>query len=449
MAKNAIFREASLERLSTPDRLDAGLTVVNTAGWALIWGLGLLIGGGLIWAALVIVPVTVKGDGILLSPGGVLDVTTGSAGRVRQFVAQIGDVVRVDQVVAEVDQPQIRQDLDAAEGELKDAIDLRARTADFQKRRQEARAVSTGERRRTLHQSITVLTENNKMLTEQASIREDFSKRGLSTRDKYLESKLELGRQQAELARNQVDLAQMDDEEVRSRTDDEKELLALDQKIASAERRAIGLRERLDFESRVKSPYDGRIAELKVNVGELVERGTSLFTVLPENSGTVLPAAAAQSAPKEFGSLVAVVYVPPSFGKQVQAGDAVQVAISTARREEYGFVMGRVRLVADIPSTAEGMQRVLKNKQLVQTLSNNAAPFEVLIDLYSDRSTPSGYRWSSSRGPSITLNGGTLVNADIEVRSVPILALAVPQVRQLLERVFPPARAASATDKRP
>src|SRR4051812_3770720 len=132
MAKNAIFREAALERLSTPDRLDAGLTVVGSAGWALIWGLVLLIGGGVIWASLVIVPVTVKGDGILLSPGGVLDVTSGSQGRVRKFVAQIGDVVHVEQVVAEVDQPQIRQDLDVAEGEHKDAVDLRARTVDFQ-----------------------------------------------------------------------------------------------------------------------------------------------------------------------------------------------------------------------------------------------------------------------------------------------------------------------------
>ena len=118
MANNLdLLREASLERLSTPERLDAGLAVVGTAGWALIWGLALLIVGGLVWACVVIVPVTVKGDGILLSPGGVLDVTTGSAGRVRQFVAQIGDDVHVDQVVAEIDQPQLRQELEAAGGE--------------------------------------------------------------------------------------------------------------------------------------------------------------------------------------------------------------------------------------------------------------------------------------------------------------------------------------------
>ena len=92
MANRAIFREAALERLSTPARLDAGLTVVGSAGWALIAGLVLLIVGGLAWSCLLVVPVTVRGEGILLNPGGVLEVTSGSQGRVLKFHAEIGDV---------------------------------------------------------------------------------------------------------------------------------------------------------------------------------------------------------------------------------------------------------------------------------------------------------------------------------------------------------------------
>jgi HlyD family secretion protein len=279
------------------------------------------------------------------------------------------------------------------------------------------------------------MRENNKLLAERLAIREDFAKKGISTRDRYLESKLEMGRQEDDLARGRVNLAQLDDEEVRGRTEDEKELLMLDQRVASAERKVTALRERLAAESGVKSPYNGKIAELKVNKGELLERGAPLFSIIPDTSAGGRAAAGADA-----GLLVAVVYVPPSFGKQVRPGDAVQVAISTARREEFGFVMGKVRDVADIPSTTEGMQRTLKNRQLVQTLSNNAAPFEVIIDLALDPSTPSGYRWSSSRGPDISLNGGTLVSADIEVRSVPILAFAIPQVRLLLDVVAERAR---------
>jgi HlyD family secretion protein len=440
MAQNVIFRQAALERLSTPDRLDAGLTVVNPAGWALVWGLTTLVIGGLIWACIVIVPVTVKGEGILLSPGGVLDVTSASAGRVQKFAAQVGDIVHVDQVVAEIAQPQMQQELAAAEADLKDAIDLRTRTDEFQRRREAARTATTDERRKALLESIAALTANIKLLEERVAIREDLAKKGFSTRDRYLDSKLELGKQHQELATNKVTLTQLNDDEVKTRTEDERELLSLDLKAASAERKVAALKEHLQNETRVKSPYEGKIAELKVNVGELVERGTGLFTILPKDLEQPVVVAAtepeAAGRAKTFGPLIAVVYVPPTFGKQVHDGEDVRLAMSTARREEFGFVSGRVRTVADIPSTAEGMQRSLKNKQLVQTLSNNAAPFEVVIDLYADPTTHSGYRWSSSRGPDIKLNSGTLVSAEIEVRTVPILALAVPQLRQLLERMF-------------
>jgi HlyD family secretion protein len=435
MSQNAIFREAALERLSTPDRLDAGLTVVNSASWVLIWGMIALVVGGVIWACVLIVPVTVKGEGILLSPGGVLDVTSGSQGRVLKFVAHVGDIVRVDQVVAEIDQPQLRQELATAEAELRDAIDLRERTLAFQVRRETVRATSAEQRRKALVETIAALTENNALLTERLNIREDFANRGLSTRDKYLESKLELGHQNEELARNRVSLAQLNDEEVHARTDDEKEQLSLDLKVLTAQRRVEALREHYEAETKVKSPYEGKIAELKVNIGELMERGTSLFTILPKDQDMPTTGAPRDLTQGEFGPLAAVVYVAPRFGKQIRAGDVVQLAISTARREEFGFVIGRVRMVADIPSTAEGMQRSLKNKQLVQTLSNNAAPFEAVIDLYTDPATPSGYRWSSSRGPDIRLNSGTLVSADIEVRSLPILTLAIPQIRQLLTKL--------------
>jgi len=299
MAQNAIFREAALERLSTPDRLDAGLTVVKPAGWALIWGITALVVGGLIWGCVVIVPVTVTGEGILLAPGGVLDVTSVSAGRVQKFVAQVGDIIHVDQVVAEIAQPQMQQELETAEAELKDAIDLHARTDEFQRRRDAVRTVATEQRRKALNETIDVLGANIKLMEERLAIREDFAKKGLSTRDKYLESKLEVGKQQQELAANRVSLTQLNDEEVRARTDDEKELLSLNLKVAIAERKVAALKTHLQNETHVKSPYEGKIAELKLNVGELVERGTSLFTILPRILGET--GAAARTQPENAG----------------------------------------------------------------------------------------------------------------------------------------------------
>ena len=438
METTSIYREAALERLSTPERLDQGLSVVGTASWSLIWGIVLLAVGGLIWSAVVVVPVTVKGQGILLSSGGVLDVTSGSQGRVITFAHRLGEIVHKSTVVATIDQPQLRLELSSAEGDLRDAMDQRRRTFDFQTRRSQARNLANEKRRQALIASIAVMTENSKLFSDRVDLRERFSDQGLTTKDKYLESKLELGRQREELSRARVTLTQMEEEEVRARTEDEKELLTLDLRTAGAERHVENLSNRLKAETSVESPYDGTIAEIKVNPGELVDRGTSLFSIIPTNPGPILPSSLGKpplEKPDVFGPLAAIIYVAPSFGKQINVGDATQVAISTARREEYGFVLGRVRAVAEIPSTGEGMLRTLKNKQLVQTLSNNAAPFEVVVDLYADAKTPSGYKWSSSRGPDLTLNDGTLVDADVEVRSLPVLSLIVPQIRQLVDKV--------------
>jgi HlyD family secretion protein len=443
MTTNTIFREAALERLSTPERLDQGLTVVGTASWALLWGLVALVVGGFIWSVIVVVPVTVKGEGILLSPGGVLDVSSGSQGRVTKLMVQTGDAVSAGEIVAALDQPQLRDELTAAEGELKDAQDERRQTVDFQRRKAAVLAAAIAQKRRALAENIEFLTKDVGLLEQQTKVQQELEHKGLITREKVLQGQLDLGRQQEALAQDRTSLKEVDDEVTKAATDDQRELLSIDLKAASAGRKVAALRDRFTAESSVVSPYEGKVAELKVNTGELVERGTALFTLVPKNAGRPTIESPHGS---EMGPLVAVVYVSPSYGKQVRPGEPIEVAVSTARREEYGFVMGRVRTVAEIPSTAEGMERVLKNRQLVQTMSNNAAPFEIVADLYADPATPSGYRWSSSHGPDLKINSGTLVDADIEVRDLPILSLVIPQMRTFLATLREYFGAAPAND---
>ncbi len=444
MASNSIFRETALERLSTPERLDRGLTVVGSASWALLAGLTVLVVGGLIWSVLVVVPVTVKGEGILLSPGGVLDVTSDSPGRVTKFLVQTGEGIKTGQVVAQLDQPALRQDLANAQGELKDAQDERGRVADFQQNKTAAQAIAMAQKRQALNENIAFLVNNIALLDQRGKVVDDLLVKGLITQDKVLQGKIDLGREQEELARDRTSLKDIDNEEIKNRADNEHELLNIDLKIATAQRKANGLADRYRLESAVVSPYDGTVAEVQVNPGELVERGTSLFTLVPKDA--VDNSAKSDNPPNgtAMGPLLAVLYVAPTFGKQVRPGDMVQVAVSTARREEFGFIVGRVRTVAEIPSTAEGMERVLKNKQLVQTMSKNAAPFEIEAELFADPATKSGYRWSSSRGPNLKINSGTLITAEIEVRDLPILSLVIPQTRTLLERLRGLAGASSS-----
>jgi len=111
MAEKSIFREGALERLSTPDRLDQGLAIVNSAVRVAVVALIALIVGGTIWAITIHVPITVSGQGILLTPGGLLEVASASRGRITSIHVEAGDEVKVGMDVAEVDQADLRAEL--------------------------------------------------------------------------------------------------------------------------------------------------------------------------------------------------------------------------------------------------------------------------------------------------------------------------------------------------
>lgn len=71
-----LFRQESLERLSSPERLDELMTIVNLRTWLPLGALGILIGLGLIWSWVGRIPVTTSGRGLLvqddLASGGVV-----------------------------------------------------------------------------------------------------------------------------------------------------------------------------------------------------------------------------------------------------------------------------------------------------------------------------------------------------------------------------------------
>lgn len=420
MAEKSIFREAALERLSTPDRLDQGLAIVNSAGWVALAALIALIVGGTIWAIMIHVPITVSGQGILLTPGGLLEVASASRGRITSINVNAGEEVKVGMDVAEVDQADLRAELLVAQGDLKDITAEREQIAAFQARKKPILAAAAQQKRKAFEEHIRFLDDRIVQLRDRDKANRDLMTKGIIATQKVIDTQLEIGNAEDQRARDVNGLLEMDADAAKGRVQDEHELMTLDNKIASARRKVESITERLAREAVVTSPYAGRVVELKVNIGELVDRGVALFTLIPSSEHVSLSG----------NDLLGVIYVPAGEGKQIKPGMPVQVSPATAKREEYGFLMGKVRSIAEVPATPEGMMRSLKNKQLVQTLSNNAAPIEVVVELERDPSTPSGYKWSSSRGPDIKINGGTLGQADVVVSSLPLLSLVIPPLRQ-------------------
>ena len=164
----------------------------------------------------------------------------------------------------------------------------------------------------------------------------------------------------------------------------------------------------------LSSPHAGRVLEVMLNEGNVVEQGTPVLTLEPLR------------APLE-----AIVYVSPADGKRARRGMGVQIAPATVKPEEFGYMLGKVRSVSAFPRTRQGMYRILGAKELVQQFSASGPPYEVLVQLTADLGSPSGFRWSS-RGPAITIESGTLCEAKIIIKTQPPIRLVIPSVKKAL-----------------
>jgi HlyD family secretion protein len=256
----------------------------------------------------------------------------------------------------------------------------------------------------------------------------ELATRGLAPKPTVLQTRMDLSAATEELARTRNSRLALNSEEANARVEQERESLRLRLKVAVAERHIEQLREKLGRNGTVTSPYAGVVVEMKVNPGEMIERGAPLLALLPETANAVSHAGQGHAP---ILPLVATLYVPQADGKRIRPGMEVQIVPSTVKREEFGFIVGRVTSVAAVPATQEGMQRALKNRQIVSSLSSGGAPFEIRAELLTSASTPTGYQWSSSRGPESVLTGGSPCKAEVVIRTEPLLQLAIPALRRL------------------
>ena len=205
----------------------------------------------------------------------------------------------------------------------------------------------------------------------------------------------------------------------------EHEQQAAGTQLLQARQELARLESDLSLQSTVTTAYSGRVLEVMVEQGGIVNPGAPLLTV--------------SLAGKAVADLEAVAYVPSIHGKKIRPGMDIQIAPSTVKPEEFGYLVGRVTYVSDFPATPQGMQRVLKNQTLVQTLSGSDAPYEVHADLLPDPASVSQYRWTSSQGPPTRIQSGTLATAAIVVNRRRPIYMVIPQLRRSGRQEAPPS----------
>ena len=401
-----LFRQAALDRLTSPDQLDHLIRVTSPLGWLALSALGTLCAAVVAWAVLGDVATRVGGDGILVAQGGgVVDAIAPAPGILISLAVHPGDRLTKGQMMAELVQPAARQTLEHARDTVRDLHEEHARLAGRLTTMVEQRRDSTNRQRMRLAAIAAAAQQRADFYHQQVTELADPASRSTVTRQRLQD--LRQGGQDAdqEILRVRGELARLETEEIDASDRRDAQLAQSRMRVADAERRLGELADSYAATSRVLAPADGEVIELKAAEGIFVTAGSPLASL---ETGT--------------GSLEAVLFVPPEHGKQIRVGMAVQIAPATVRREEFGTIMGRVVSISDFPASASGMEAVLRNAELVRRFSRDGPPYAARIALATN---DSGYIWSSGQAP-MPVTSGTLVSADVTIEHRRPIALVLP-----------------------
>jgi HlyD family secretion protein len=415
--KDKLFRKVSLDRLSSPEQLDALMRVITAKSWIALAPLLLLIVLAMVWGWFGKIPTKVSGKCMLINPLGLSDVSAASAGRVIKVLVAVGDPVKSGQEVARIAQPELADQIDKAESRLRE-LQARGRSVRaFASQGSTLTAQSLAGQKTNLEAQLRASLEKAKFAGDRIKVQTELLAQGLVTQQAVLSTRTEQVSAELEADRLRSQLKELSLNRLESEKRSNTEIANIDIQTAEAQRSLDSLTENRRLTTAVTSAVDGRVVELKVAPGALVSTGVSMLSV---EQSAVGPA-----------TIEAVIYVPAAEGKQIQKKMAVQIVPSTVKREEYGFMNGTVTYVADYPTTIQSMTMLLQNDSLVRELAGKSTPIEVRAALIAD-ANHSGYKWSSAAGAPVKVHAGTLCASEIVVREQRPLSLVLPILKKSL-----------------
>lgn len=371
-----------MNKLSSPDRLDQIVEVIDPKGWIVLLVLLVIIGIGIFWSIFGSVATKVLGPCMLMKTGGVNIVSSGVSGKITDVSIDEGDFVRLGDTLFRVERGSLLQDIYFQRQQLQQEQDAALKKAELRK------------------QTLINLQKNLETLEKTKKNKMELLKDGLVTQQSVFEI-------ENQMVSTEKQIKDLDIED-----------LSASQALKTMEDKLEILLNQYEEAHNILSPYTGRVLSVDVNYDSIVNVGDPLASI--ELSG------------KNVSELEAVIYVPALEGKKIEPGMSLLISPSTVQPEEYGMMRGVVKSVSVFPATRQNMLKVLGDEKLVQQMSASGAPIAVEADLKPNSAIKSGYEWTSSKGPPIKINSGTFCNAFITIKEQRPISLVIPVFKKAL-----------------
>lgn len=361
------FRKEALKKLSSPDDLDRLMPVTDRRGWIALAACAVIISAVVAWGYFGWVSTTVNGEGMIMSEGTISSITVRTGGILTGFTIKSGDPVQKGQILAVVEQPELRQKF----------------IEDF---------------------------SAYEFVSEHESEQRQFLVKQIGKQEEKLH-KLQVLYQDGLIEKGLLTAAERDIMELKSK------LYALAQSVSTVGRNLERSRENYKWRSAVAAPFSGKVTEVHFQDGEQVGEGAELLLAEP------------YEAVQEH-DLRLDLYVSSGDAKKIRNGMDVYVALATIKPEQDGYVIGKVSNVSQYPKTLKAIAAAVKNDQLAQKFSQSSPPYKITVNLLRDSNSFSGYRWTSGKGPRTKITSGMLCTGKIVVEEQRPLELVIPMLKK-------------------
>jgi HlyD family secretion protein len=231
----------------------------------------------------------------------------------------------------------------------------------------------------------------------------------LITRQQLLRDQQKLVEIKGQIETLRAKIKRIEADQYTARTDPERFDQEMKGRIGDLERIVAGLENQMTSQSSVVSPYAGEVIEMKAVPGSLVAAGSPVLSIQPQGN-----------------SLEVLVYLPSLQAKAVQPGMDAEISPSTVKREEFGYIRGKVIYIGEFPASSDALMRNFQNEMLVHSIMAGGPVTELRVTLNRNPLASSGYQWSSSSGPAIGISSGTLCTAQVITRRQPPVSLLFP-----------------------
>ncbi|TVQ43038.1 MAG: NHLP bacteriocin system secretion protein [Gloeocapsa sp. DLM2.Bin57] len=474
--KPKLFREKTSKRISSPEQLDQLMEVIKPKDWLWLSTLGALVLGILLWSVFGVIDSTVMGLGILSSPQPIIPIEAEATGQLREIKVKIGDTVQPGDVIARIEQPELKlqlaeeqqnliileqqfqkenelidreQSIQLADIEFKIESNkqLISQIQGLQATLSQSNQLSIESQRAELNERLSALSDLNKYLKEALEAQQKLFDQGLITETVFLQAQqqylqnrdqiflvrtnlTQLEAQEAsflqQFAENQNDLIELESSIRKLEADKTqlnlKNLQTLNQQIQQKQEilnKIAALEEQLEIQGQVISRKSGKILSIEASIGEILNPGTPV-AILQESSGT-----------EEDSNLKAILYFKTGEGKRVELGMMAEITPSVVKKDRFGGIIGTVSEVSPFPVSAAEATTTIGNSQLAQTVVDQERNIQVYVELKTEPKNFSGYQWSSGAGPQLSITQGTTATGTVVVEQRAPITYVIPLLRSI------------------